>query len=85
MYVGHTDTPGECENLVRKTLPTASGMKWGDPVLMNANNYMLRNPNDYIDGFSAWRRCYAEFGSQSEAVESWRICLFESMQILVSI
>ena len=60
----------------------ASGMKWGDPIMMNENSYMLRNPNDYIDGFSTWKRCYAEFGSQTEHAESWRSCLFERMYLV---
>ena len=76
-YVGNTDTPDECENLVRKREPTASGMKWGDPILMNKNNYMEKHPGDYIDGFSALRRCYAEFGNEVQDAESWRVCLFQ--------
>ena len=77
IFVGNTDSPAECEDLVRKTIPTATGIKWGDPILMSSNNYMNRNPNDYIDGFSAQRRCYAEFGTEVEASSSWRICFFE--------
>ena len=76
-YVGNTDTPDECENLVRKRAPTASGMKWGDPILMKENNYMEKHPGDYIDGFSALRRCYAEFGNEVQDAESWRVCLFQ--------
>ena len=76
-YVGNTDTPDECENLVRKRAPTASGMKWGDPILMKVNNFMEKHPEDYIDGFSAQQRCYAEFGTEVEASSSWRICFFE--------
>ena len=76
-YVGNTDTPDECENLVRKRAPTASGMKWGDPILMNENNYMEKHPGDYIDGFSGLRRCYAEFGNEVQDAESWRVCLFQ--------
>ena len=52
---------------------------------MSANDYMEQNPDDYVDGFSAQRRCYAEFGSEIEDAESWRICIFERKGLTIII
>ena len=75
IYVGNTNSPAECNNLVRKIRPTATGIKWGDPILIQQNQYLMAG--GFINGLSAHGRCYAEFGAQTGSNQNYRICMFE--------
>ena len=75
VYVGNTNSPAECDSLVRKVRPMASGMTWGDPILMEQNDYLMTG--GFINGLSAHGRCYAEFGNEIGSSENYRTCLYD--------
>ena len=66
--VGVTNTSEECVTLVMKTEPTARGVLWGDPSLMDSDMV--------VQGY-----CYAEFGDEISSTdyyaEYWIACLFK--------
>ena len=58
--------------------PTATGMSWGDPILMKYNSYLTNGPKGaFINGVSSYGRCYAEFGKHVDLSENFRTCLFD--------